>query len=355
MLLEILTNTYDVILEAAPYIFFGLIAAGLLEALPRPDLLGKWLAPRTFGSVAKATLVGAPLPLCSCSVLPVAMQLRRNGANRGATSAFLISTPQSSADSVLLSIGMLHPVFAVARIVGAIVTGFAAGIVQNLFGGKDEAYTGPGEVVSGCCAEGDCGTAPASEPRGWVHRLYAGQRQAFRSILPSLSHYYLIGFIATGVLLTFLPDGLLEDYLGGGVAGMAVAGFAGVAMYLCASAATPLAAVLIAKGMSPGTALVLLLAGPATSLASMVAVKALLGMRGLTLYLVTIIVCAILLGLAFDGFSTLAGWRMSVPPLGEVHEHASVISHMLAGLLSALMLYWTARRYFRRFSPPKTG
>jgi hypothetical protein len=159
-----------------------------------------------------------------------------------------------------------------------------------------------------------------------------------------MTNFYVIGFLATGAILAWLPQGALEGIVGGGLAGMVAACALGTVLYLCASSATPLAAVLVAKGMSPGTALVLLLAGPATSLASMVAVRAMLGLRGLLLYLASIIACALVLGVALD--AAAAWW--SLPPfaegLADGHEAASLATQVLTIALVGLFAWSYVRR-----------
>ncbi len=357
MLADILENCYQVVLEAAPYILLGTFFAGLIQAFLRADSLKRLLSQPSFKSVYRAALIGVPLPLCSCSVLPVAMQLRRSGANRGATSSFLISTPETGVDSVLLTIGLMNPIFAAARIIGAFVTSLFAGTVQNLLDRRGDLGTAPvveeqaEKKTGGCCSSSSCGAAaqdpPAGERRTWKRRLLSGQSYAFTDLLPSLGKYYVIGILATGILMALLPEGILENYLGGGLAGMLAVSVVGVFIYICASGATPFVAALIAKGMSPGTALVLLLAGPATSMASLVAVRAMLGTRGLAVYLFSIMICAIGLGLALDYFYVATGIPMIVRQAQETQSGVSPFLHVIAIATILYLAWWMARPWMK--------
>lgn len=352
MLMEMLREIYLVTAEAAPYILLGLIVAGVLRALMPANGLPKFLEKRRFTSVLGAVGVGAPLPLCSCSVLPLAMDLRRRGASRGTSSAFLISTPQTGFDSVLLTVGMLNPVFAAGRVVGAVVTGVAAGVAQNFLDRAEPDEPAPEmKTKPACCCGGGHGKKQeeAPEKKPWKKRLFSGQKYAFGDLFPMMAKYYTLGLVATGVVMTLLPAGVLENYLGGGLGGMIAVALIGMLFYICSAGATPLAAALIAKGMSPGTAFVFLLAGPVTSLASVAVVRTMLGTRGLAVYLVSIFVCAIGLGLGLDALFGVYTFKLASHTL--VHEHASFswLQHGVTVLFIVLSVYWTFRPYWRKW------
>lgn len=337
---RILHAAWDATVEAAPFIVLGTVFAGLIKALLDPARLRRWLADESPSSVFVAALAGVPLPLCSCSVLPVAAQLRRAGASRAATGAFLVSTPETGVDSILLTIGVMNPWMACARVVGAFFTASATGLAQIL-------------VPVGAAPAGrptaSFPTLPAA-PLG--ERLIAGQRYAFVELLGEMAHLYMFGLLATGVVMGLMPEDFLARFLGGGIGGMVVVALVGAASYICASSSTPLAAALIARGMSPGTALVLLLAGPATSLASMAAVRSLLGTRGLVAYLCTIIGCAIAMGLGLDWVAET--WQLPVGVMrgvegagteASVHGPAAIIAGIgLAVFLCAFTAKWLLAR-----------
>ncbi|MDK2970517.1 MAG: uncharacterized protein PWP23_272 [Candidatus Sumerlaeota bacterium] len=363
LLLEILRHTYGVLAEAAPFILFGTAMAGLLRVFLPADRLPSWLTGKSFGSAVRASLIGLPLPLCSCSVLPVAMELRKRGASRPATSSFLISTPQTGVDSIILSWVLLNPVFAIARVLGSLVTALVTGGAETLFGGEDKPMQETAKPVASCCSSKStveqmsascCGTTPQAPPTrpALKERLFAGQIYAFSDLLPKMSKYYVIGLVATGVVMALMPEGLLEEYVGGGIGGMLLVAVMGVALYICASAATPLAAVLVAKGMSPGTALVMLLAGPAASLASLAAVRAMIGLRGLGIYLTSITVCAIALGLGLDAFYGISGIAVVVQQAARAHEHITLLAHAAAVVMIAVFAFQGVRTLRARLSAP---
>ena len=335
MIVRTLEATWAATVDAAPYIVAGAILAGLMRAFLDAGRLRSMLAERSWRSVFRAALIGVPLPLCSCSVLPVAMQLRRAGASKGATGAFLVSTPESGVDSFVVSIGVLNPFLAVARVIGALMTGLVAGLAQNHLERNDPPAALPPPE-------------PERAAESLSKRLLSGQRYAFTDLLPEMAHFYLAGLIATGFVVALLPDQFLATYLGGGLPGMLVVSVVGVAIYICAASSTPLVAALILKGMSPGTALVLLLAGPATSLASLGAVREMLGQRGLIAYLASIIGCAIALGLGVDAINT--GMHLGLSNVGsgiiaDAEAHGNLFSQICAGALLIFFAYHTVRRY----------
>ncbi|MDX2174994.1 MAG: permease [Candidatus Sumerlaeia bacterium] len=352
LLLEILRKTYDLTREASLYLLFGLVLAGLIRAFLEQSRVMKWLSERSWKSVLRAAVVGVPLPLCSCSVLPVAAQLRRGGASRAATSSFLISTPMSGIDSFILSFGVLNPAFAVARPVSALFAGAAAGLAQVAFGGPDPEPERPAKGAGGMAA---ALALLGAKPPTLRKRLWDGQVYAFTDLLGSMGHYYLFGLLATGAVMSLLPENVLEGFVGGGVLGMVGVVLIGMAMYTCASASTPLAAALILKGMSPGTALVFLLAGPAMSIASLQAVRAMLGGRGLAIYTAAIFICSLASGLAFDALNTGLGWDAQLVGGGHMHEMLGPASHAGAVVLLALLVYYTAKRNAAPLLRPKAG
>jgi uncharacterized membrane protein YraQ (UPF0718 family) len=335
MILRMIEATWAATVDAAPYIVGGAILAGLMRAFLDAARLRSMLAERSWRSVFRAAILGVPLPLCSCSVLPVAMQLRRAGASKGATGAFLVSTPESGVDSFVVSIGVLNPFMAVARVIGALMTGLVAGLLQNHLERNDPIAPPPAPE-------------PARVDEPLSKRLLAGQRYAFSDLLPEMAHFYLAGLLATGLVVALLPEAFLSTYLGGGLPGMLIVSVVGVAIYICAASSTPLVAALILKGMSPGTALVLLLAGPASSLASLGAVREMLGQRGLVAYLLSIIGCAIALGLGVDAINTGMGLGLSRVGSGiiaDAEAHGNILSQVCGGMLLIYFAYHTAKRY----------
>lgn len=295
--------------EGSFYILIGFVIAGLLSELVPDRLVAKHLGGDNLRSVVIAALFGAPLPLCSCGVLPAAAGLRRQGASRPATVSFLISTPETGVDSIALTYGLLGPVMAVVRPVVAVITAIVAGVVsigirddepgnralENELARMDE-HCHEGET---CESEKPLVPAPPSGGPGRVRRVL---RYAFVTLLDDIAFWMVIGIVLSGVLSAALPDDFFTRVIGwdSGLLPMLAMAVVGIPLYLCASASTPVAAALLAKGLSPGAALVFLLTGPASSAASIAVVGKMLGRRRLKAYLGSIAGVSITAGLLLD-------------------------------------------------------
>jgi len=291
----------DMYLDAAPWLIVGIVAAGLVRALVPDGLLGKWLGGDGVFSVMKAALVGAPLPLCSCGVLPAAVGLRRDGASKGATVSFLIATPETGPDSVAISYALLGPIMAVARPVAAVMSAIFSGLLTNVFV-VGEAHAAPVQTPATACTShcADHGSSTVTHQEGALAaRIWGGIRYAFTDILDDIALWLVIGLVVAGVISSLVEPQALGAY-GSGIGAMLVMLAVGVPIYVCATASTPIAAGLIAVGVSPGAALVFLLAGPATNIATLGVVGKDLGVRALAGYLLGISFSAIASGLILD-------------------------------------------------------
>jgi uncharacterized membrane protein YraQ (UPF0718 family)/copper chaperone CopZ len=290
IVLAFLLSIWETLREMAPYILFGFFVAGVLSVLIEPELVERHLGGRGFGQVAKAALFGVPLPLCSCGVIPVAASLRRHGAGAGATTSFLISTPQTGVDSIMVTLSLLGPVFAVFRPVISFISGLIGGSLASIFGSEDTAR----EATRPVC-DGGCG---AHDARG--NAFLRMMRYGFVTLPRDLNRALLIGVAVAGLIAALVPDDFFAAYLGGGIVSMLVMMAVGIPVYVCATASVPIAAVLIAKGVSPGAALVFLMTGPATNAATITTVWRIMGRRTAAIYLATVAVCAIAAGLMLD-------------------------------------------------------
>lgn len=308
----IVLATWDMYLDAAPWLIVGIVAAGLIHAFLPEGLLGKWLGGNGVGSVFKAAIIGAPLPLCSCGVLPAAVGLRKEGASKGATVSFLISTPETGPDSVAISYALLGPIMAVARPVAAVLSAIFSGLLTNAFVG-DEGNAPPMATAtasrsSSCCAD-SCSSQKPDHKAALPTRVWSGVRYAFGDVLDDIALWLLIGLALAGGLSAVLEPETLGAY-GSGIGAMLVMLAVGVPVYVCATASTPIAAGLMAVGVSPGAALVFLLAGPATNIATLGVVGKDLGARALSGYLLGIALSAIASGLLLD--AALNAWNIDI-------------------------------------------
>lgn len=285
------------------YIIFGLLASGLLRVFLNPASVAQHLGHGRYLSVFKAALLGIPIPLCSCGVLPAAASLKKQGANNGATTAFLISTPESGVDSIAITYALLDPIMTVARPIAAFVSAITAGLSENLLGkGRHEKALAPDLTcpVDACCDGEGCSPQEHKRHHTFLERLVAGLRFAFTDVWGDLASWFFLGLLLAGVITTLIPEDMISRYLGGGLHSMLFMLVLGIPLYICATASTPVAAALVLKGVSPGAALVFLLVGPATNVTSLTVLFGILGKRASAIYLSTIALSAVLFGLAVD-------------------------------------------------------
>jgi len=305
VLIDILYSAWRILEDSAVFILGGFVLAGLIKTFVPLKSVERSLGANGIKSVLKASVIGIPLTLCSCSVLPTAMTLRKMGASRGATSAFLISTPETGVDSISISYALLDPVMTVFRPIAAFVTAFTAGFLENaLFRGEDDSLQTGESAASGC--DDSCGDDCSVENKSSVSaKLIGGIRYALVDLMDDMAGWMTVGLIAAGAIETLIPGSFFHDYLGSGFIAMPVMLLIGAPMYVCATSSTPMAAAMIMKGLSPGAALVFLLAGPATNIGSLAIIKKFMGGRSLAVYLFSIAVCSILMGMGLDAFYSL--------------------------------------------------
>jgi uncharacterized membrane protein YraQ (UPF0718 family) len=329
---EILLQSWNVLLESAPFLLLGFAAAGCLHGLLSAQTVTAHLGRGRFGPVFKAALLGVPLPLCSCGVLPAAMGLKAKGATKAATLSFLVSTPESGVDSIALTYALMDPILTVARPLSAFLTAILAGISEAFFGRQEEPELEP---------------APPSLPLETPplsSRLRMGFDFAFGSLIRDLAPWLAAGIVAAGAVTALVPEGWIEAHIGGGFSSMLAALALGVPMYICATASTPLAAALILKGLSPGAALVFLLSGPATNAASIVVLWRQLGWATTARYLASISVGALSMGLILNAVYDALGIQAASslrPAAAESHSLDLFWVALLA--LAILRAFWSGR------------
>lgn len=317
---------WQVMLDLSPSLLLGLFIAGLMHSYLPQGLVHRGLNRPDMRSVAKASLIGVPLPLCSCGVIPTALSLHKEGASKGATTAFMISTPETGVDSLLVSASFLGWPFALFKLAAAFVTGVIGGALVNRFTVPD-AQPEP---------EASVATAPEPGEKG----LRGALRYGVFDLLAAIDAWVLAGILAAALITTFIPTDYLADRAWTqGIGGMLLVLAISIPLYVCTTGSVPIAASLIAAGMPAGTALVFLMAGPATNVATLGAVYRVLGTRILALYLGTVIFMSILLGLGFD--SLLQG----IPDAEQPHVHGSDwVAIGSALVLSGLLAYLLGRR-----------
>ncbi|WP_421132692.1 SO_0444 family Cu/Zn efflux transporter [Alteromonas sp. A079] len=353
-------NFLALFMESAPWLLLGLLVAGIMHELVPVSLLEKHMGNNSTGAIAKAAIIGAPLPLCSCGVIPAALGLRRSGASKPSTISFLVSTPETGVDSVSVSYALLGPLFAVVRPVAAIMSAIYAGLMVKWFD-EEKAVHNQGTRLqenASCCEKPTpvapstcCGTegqqhehsdatnnannSPSNKSSSLVLKVSNVLSYASGKLLSDIVVWLLIGLALAAVIKTFVPTDFLTQW-GDGLLAMLVMAVIGVPMYICATASTPLAVGFIAAGLSPGAVLVFLMAGPATNISTMGMIRQEMGGKTLLLYLFSVISASIgfgyLLNYAVDIFSL----SYLITTQSSMHEHGGSIQLIYA--LSALTL-----------------
>lgn len=311
---EMLVASWWMLAEMAPYLLLGFVVAGLLSVFISPEWVERHLGGSRIGQIFKASLFGVPLPLCSCGVIPVAASLRRHGAGKGATTAFLLSTPQTGVDSIAVTYALLGPFLAVFRPLAALLTGFfGGGLVHAL--DRDEAppetaareleraAAGCGDGCSPEAAAGPCcdDTGGGGQTLRGGSRLSAALHYGLVTLPRDIGKALVVGILLSGVISAVVEPAALERVLGGGLLPILVAMAIGVPLYVCATASVPIAVAMIHAGLSPGAALAFLISGPATNGATLTTLWRVLGWRSMVIFLVTVAVGAVGSGLLVDG------------------------------------------------------
>lgn len=279
----------------SPYLLLGFLFAGILHVLVPQQLFSKYLAKNNWVSVLYATLFGIPLPLCSCGVIPTAMALHKEGASKGAVISFLIATPQTGIDSIIATYSLLGLPFAIIRPVVALCTALFAGFITNLFTSQDHPPL-PAQP-----------TANKQENPSFAQKIKEMFRYGYVEMMEDIGKMLLLGLVIAGLITYFVPDNFFLLFGNNTILTMFLVLLVAVPMYVCATGSIPIAIALMMKGMSPGTALVLLMAGPAANIASMLVIGKVLGKKTFALYLTTLVLGAITSGLIIDNFLP-AGW-----------------------------------------------
>ena len=331
-----LLASWDMLQQASIYILFGLLVGGMLKMFLSPAYVAAHLGSGRFSSVFKAALLGIPIPLCSCGVLPAATSLKKQGANNGATTAFLISTPESGVDSISITWALLDPIMTIARPISAFLSAFAAGCAENFFNPPDKMQQAAPDLscpVDNCCDGEDCSPEEHKHHHSLTEKLLIGTKYAATDLWADLAGWFFVGILLAGIISVLVPDAVITKYLGGGLSSMLLMLTFGIPLYICATASTPIAAAFIMKGVSPGTALVFLLVGPATNITSLSVLFGLLGKRATALYLLSIAIVSVLCGLAVDAIYLSLG----ISAVAAVGQAADVLPGWLM-LLSTLIL-----------------
>lgn len=319
---------WDYLVLTAPYLLFGMIGAGIINEFLNMKTIEKHLSGKGWGTIFKASAFGVPLPLCSCSVIPAAVTLRKKGANNGATSSFLISTPESGIDSMVMTYGVMDLPMTIIRPIAAFLTAMVAGIFQNLF--NDFELPAEEKSTGGCCKKA---AAAAEKKEKSVKNVF---KFAFVDLADDLAVWLTIGLVVGAAMNVYLPVDVFNNLPDWGER-LIVLGF-GIPFYICASASTPIAASMMMKGMSPGVALIFLLVGPATNFTNLAVLQKFIGKKGTIINILSIAIVSLILSYVVDGI--YSGFNLPTEYNIENHSHSHQMwyEHVMAGFLLVLLL-----------------
>jgi len=326
--LNLLSIFWNLIIESAPWLLVGYLLAGIIKQVIPSSWVEKQLAPPGFSSILKGAVIGAPLPLCSCGVIPAALAIRKAGASKGATSSFMVATPETGVDSISFSYAVLGPIFAVVRPIGALISAIVAGVLVSAFDREDPVIEENSQNCGNCCTDSQQG---ASQKESLGQRFLNAVRYGYGRMIQDTAKWLVIGLVAATFITALVPQSFFLQW-GDGLLAMLIMVIVGLPMYICATASTPVAASLLFAGISPGAALVFMLTGPATNIATMGVIKEQLGLRSLVAYLIGVIGTAIACGLILNELYQVLNWSLQL----EITEHGQ--SYPLWRQLAAVFL-----------------
>ncbi len=347
-----ISETWQMINASAPWLLIGFLFAGILRVLVPVGIVKRHLQAPGFKSVLKSSIFGIPLPLCSCSVIPVGVSLRKHGASRGSTASFFISTPEIGVDSFLLSYVLLGPPLAVIRVVAVFFSAIGVGAAIDRWAGESDAGDVDSVVSDGRCCSG---SETEESENGCAERGDIGAAAkkvihfAYVEIFNDLAGVLTLGFIGAGLVAAVFPANLFSELNLHPIAMMAMVLVVALPTYVCATSSTPLVAALLAKGLDPGAALVFLLAGPATNVATVLALRKELGSRGVAIYVVGLMSITLVVGVATSYlFRSSESFGFSLGGADwAAHESHNVVSGII---LTSLLAFSLIKRLFRSVS-----
>lgn len=342
ILIAVIREAFFLFAQMAPYLLFGFFFAGVLHIFLKPETVARHLGKNNFAAVLKASLFGIPLPLCSCGVIPAALSLRKEGAHKGATLSFLISTPTTGIDSILATFALLGGFFTFYRVLASFVAAILVGLAANLLMPDRTEVKKKEDDACSCCGE----KANHAE-HTLLEKIRGVFSYAFGTLLEDSAGWLCMGILIGGVISYFVPDEFVHTYLGSGWVSILVMLAVGTPMYICSTGSIPIAAALMMKGLNPGAAFAFLVAGPATNTVTMAAVFKHLGKGALVLYLFSIAVCSFLFGLLLNYL-----WHTGVR-LTDMHVHDSMglftpLEILSSSVLCVLIVVAMWRRWLRK-------
>ncbi len=311
----IIRESWYLFMKMSPYLLAGFVVAGFLNFFLKRDVIFRHLGKPGLFSVLKAVLFGVPLPLCSCGVIPPAATLYKSGASRGSVVAFLISTPTTGIDSIFATYGLLGGVFMIFRLAASVFIGLIAGFIVDIFPQKEQ--ISKKEVQEDFYCE--------------ESTLIGNLKYAFTELYASVAKWIFWGVLIGGFISFFVPDDFFSGKIGNRNFEYIFMLVVGVPLYVCATGSIPIAASLIAKGMSPGAGLIFLITGPATNTVTMLFAGKTLGKRSFIVYIITVVSGSLVAGFILD--MLLVNYHINLTESFHKHSDFSVISYLASFIL----------------------
>jgi uncharacterized membrane protein YraQ (UPF0718 family)/copper chaperone CopZ len=327
ILTNILNESISLWLAVAPYLVLGLFIAGILHVFLGSNFIVRHLGGSTLGSIVKATLFGIPIPICSCGVIPVAASLKKEGASTSATLSFLVSTPTTGVDSIFATYSLMGPLFAIFRPVAAFISGMFIGFFNHLW---NREKTQPIQSHS-------------THSISTVFKLKEVFHYGFVELAQDIGKWLLIGVVIGGILSAVIPREFLITYFSNPILQIVVMLVIAIPLYVCATGSIPIATALIQKGISPGAALVFLIAGPATNTVTLSFVRSKLGKRAFFLYVTGIIITSVIMGLLFNLLFKVMGGNVTM-----ISPHGGMLPSWIQVVAGVLLLLTIAKGLFRK-------
>lgn len=349
--MSLLNEIIHVFIQMAPYLMFGFLFAGILHVLIKKDMIVKHLGKNSGGAVIKASLFGVPLPLCSCSVIPTAISLKKNGASNASVLSFLLSTPLTGVDSIIATYGFLGPVFGVFRPISAFFIGIFGGISALFINTEKPAIPEDPINEKSCCCNSNCETQEHENKTNNVfEKINNIFEHAFKTLLDDITLPLVIGIVISGFISWLIPDNYFADLNVPVLVQMLAMIVVGIPLYICATSSLPIGAALLLKGLSPGVVFVLLVAGPATNSATVALIVKQFGKKFFILYFAAISILSMGFGLLLDKIISIYNFSINIG-LDKHGEHEQTILLNISAIIFLLLILLSIkRRFFRKGS-----
>ena len=331
---EVMSRTWMVLGEMSPWVLGGFAVAGVVSLWLNARVVREHFGRGRVGAILKAVALGIPLPVCSCGVIPLGASLRKHGAGKGPTAAFLMSTPQTGVDSIAVTFGMMGGLFALLRPLAALVSGVVCGFVVDWMDGDESSADTLQE------------SEMESEARPWWAKIL---NNGFLVLPRSVGGSLVVGALVSATVMTLVPDHYIAEKISSPFLQMVLTLLVGIPVYICSTAAVPFALGLLAAGLSPGAAMAFLIGGPGVSASTLLAVWRLMGLRTMLVYALVLAVCALGFGWGVDSLLP-PGWKPAGFQTLDAHLHGDVgipwTIHLQASILLAVVAWakWGPRK-----------